>query len=625
MESEPLYRLPRNVETRWITPENPEGRRGAGGTTQFGRKGMACRGCLKAGDTWTLAEGKGMGTIRRLWFTMSDRGPSLLRGIVLRLYWDGAATPAVEAPLGDFFGNPLGRCFRFSNAWFNNPEGRNWNCCLPMPFRKSFRITATNESPTDQPSFWYHVDYTLGERHGRQTGYFHAWYNRENPTTLRRDFRILPRIQGRGRFLGCTLGLITAPHYNAWWGEGEVKVYLDGDRTHPTLCGTGTEDYLCSSWGIGNFHLPWYGCFLPAVPDPDFTQVAMYRLHGPDPVYFHKEVRVDLQQIGYYGGQDTIRQLEQTGQQGLVPAGDGKSFVTVDQLKAKAPLSLFERQDDWSSVAYFYLDRPATDLPPIAPYADRVAGLTGNHWPASLAIKVRLARALRQYPALTDIPSLATREPSPENALKVITCLAGELDGVTRLFTEARACLRRESDSAAAEALRGVIAAGEKTGITRPAYRRALDTLKTKMAARRGMPIFVTAFIASPLQPAAPDIRRAVRPVAGLLSEAVPYMLETELADARGIHGGRNGLIYLQATIAMKAGGKGQLMYGADGPVKVWVNGKEADCRPEASNPAVIGEYVCPTRWRKGANTILFALNTNHGNAWGVMARASRK
>lgn len=621
MDSASLYQLPRSVETRWITPENPTGARGAGGVTGHGRKGMPCRGRLKAGECWTLADGRGTGTLRRIWITMSDRGPRQLRGLVLRMYWDGAAQPAVEAPLGDFFGNPLGRCFRFSNAWFNNPEGRNWNCTLPMPFRKAFRVTVTNESPDDQPSFWYHIDYTLGDRHGKDTGYFHAWYHRENPTTLRRDFTILPRVRGRGRFLGCTLGLITAPYYSAWWGEGEVKIYLDGDREHPTLCGTGTEDYICSSWGIGDFHLPWYGCFFPPVPDPDLTQVAMYRLHGPDPVYFHQDIRVDLQQIGYFGGLDTIRQLELTGQRGLVPAGDGEAFVTVAELKAKAPLSLFERQDDWSAVAYFYLDRPASGLPAIAPYADRVADLIGHPWPASLAMRVRLARALRQYPALTEIPALAEPGTPAEDTLKIITCLAAEHDDVVRLLNEAQACLRGSLGAAEAEALRQTIAAAEQKGLPRPGYRRALEALNAELADRPGMPVFVTVFAASALQPPTPDIRRTGLPAASLLTEAVPYVRDTELADIRSLHGGRDGLVYIQATVNLKTAGKGELAYGADGPVKVWVNGKEADCRPEATNPAVIAEYACPALWKKGVNTILFALSTGHGNAWGVMAR----
>jgi hypothetical protein len=377
---ESLFKLSRTVEMRWLNPENPTGARGAGGQAGFGRKGAPCRGALKAGETWVLGEGKGMGTIRRFWITVSDWTPEILRGVVLRMFWDGAATPAVEAPLGDFFCNPLGRRHAFSNAWFNNPENRNWNCTVPMPFRTGFRIEVANESGQNVGLFWYHIDYTLGDAHDADTGYFHAYWNRENPTTLRRDFKILPQITGRGRYLGCTLGLITRPYYRSWWGEGEVKIFLDGDGEFPTLCGTGTEDYICTAWGTGTYSLPWYGCHFLKVDDADRQQISMYRLHGPDPIYFQKEIRVDLQQIGYWGGDATLQQLAATGQPGIIPsASDGKGFIPIDKLLAEKPaLSLYERQDDWCATAYFYLDRPESGLPRLAPVAERIADLPGE-------------------------------------------------------------------------------------------------------------------------------------------------------------------------------------------------------------------------------------------------------
>ena len=118
MDERAPYELTRTVEMRWANPENFGGDRGAGGKTNFGRKGSPCRGRIKAGETWVLAEGKGMGTIRRIWVTLADRGYKMMRGLVLRMYWDGCDKPAVEAPLGDFFGNSLGRQFVFSNAYF---------------------------------------------------------------------------------------------------------------------------------------------------------------------------------------------------------------------------------------------------------------------------------------------------------------------------------------------------------------------------------------------------------------------------------------------------------------------------------------------------------------------------
>ena len=380
----PLYRLSKALETRWANPENCAARRGAGGQANHGRKGSPCRGALKSGETWVLAEGRGCGTVRRIWVTMGDRSPEMMRGIVLRMYWDGATRPAVEAPLGDFFMNPLGRCAVFSSEWFSNPERRNWNCHLPMPFRREFRITATNESPRDQGMFWYHIDYTLGDEHGGDAGYLHAHYRRENPTALRRDFTILPRVEGWGRFLGCNLGVVTysARWGGTWWGEGEVKIFLDGDTDSPTLCGTGTEDYICSSWGIGNFSLPWYGCWFPAVQEGENARVAMYRLHGPDPVWFRSECRVTIQQIGWAGTEQMLEIMKRTGINEIVTCGDGTGGITRADLEKGAPLGLFERQDDWCATAYFYLDRPESSLPPIEPYEARIASLTPDPGPA---------------------------------------------------------------------------------------------------------------------------------------------------------------------------------------------------------------------------------------------------
>ena len=623
-DERPLFELPDGCETRWLTPENPDGARGAAGKTNFGRKGAACRGALKAGETWVIGEGEGNGTIRRMWITISSMDPEYLRGIVLRMYWDGATKPAVEVPLGDFFCNPLGRRHAYANAWFNSPENKNWNSTVPMPFRKAFRVTVTNESPRDCGMFWYHIDVTMGDRHGDHTGYFHAYWNRENPTVLRRDFRILPRVEGRGRYLGCSMGLITRPYYNAWWGEGEVKVYLDGDTELPTLCGTGTEDYICSAWGIGTFSLPWYGCHFLKVADPDRMQISMYRLHGPDPVWFSRDIRVELQQIGFWEGEKSVRQVQATGQKEVVFAGDGKAVVPVDELEGRPlPTSLFEREDDWCATAYFYLDRPESGLPAIAPYSERVADLTGE--PGSLdELCVTLEKALWWLPPAEDLRARMPRLATAESAAKILAAMVSRQEELTKACRSAAKELASNPASPKADRLRELLKRVKDLGLAGVAYAKMLDRTVKALPKDPSYPLVVRKFKASPLQPPVVNISTARQPRAGLARQVVPFVSEHELADVRSVHGGADGVVYIEASVTLDRAYQGALVYGVDGPVKVWVNSRAVDCRPQATNPARIGEYVTPVSWKKGANRIVFALGTNHGRAWGVQARVMR-
>ncbi|MCX5660206.1 MAG: DUF2961 domain-containing protein [Planctomycetota bacterium] len=380
-DAAPLYQLSRTVTMHWANPENYEARDHAGGKSNSGRKGSPCRGVLKAGETWTLAEARGTGTVRRIWITMSQRDIAGLRGLTIRAFWDGQEKPAIEAPIGDFFGCPLGRNLIFESAWFNNPEGRSYNSFIPMPFRTGFKITVSNDSPQDQAMFWYHIDYTLGDAHNDDTGYLHAHWRRENLTKLCEDFEILPRVDGRGRFLGCNIGVVTdnTRYRGSWWGEGEMKIFLDGDTEFPTLCGTGTEDYICTAWGQGQFQRQWYGCPLA---DNDRGQYAFYRLHGPDPIFFQQHCRATMQQIGWGSYHDMLQHHKAAGQDHIVLTGDGgrkysDADIAADPEKAKAH-GLFEREDDWCATAYFYLDRPAGTLPGIARYEQRIANLTGD-------------------------------------------------------------------------------------------------------------------------------------------------------------------------------------------------------------------------------------------------------
>ena len=363
-----LFVMPKgNIQTRWASAENWKGEKGVGGQANAGRKGSPAF-LLKAGESKVLAEVSGQsGMVRRIWTTINDRSPKMLRGIKIEMYWDGADKPAVAAPIGDFYGHGLGRMATFQNALFSSPEGRSFNCRIPMPFKTGMKIVVTNETDKDLRMFFYDVNYTLGDEHPDDVLYFHAHFRRENPTTLKEDYELLPKVAGRGRYLGALVGVKpnTQKYGKSWWGEGEVKVYLDGDTKLPTLCGTGTEDYIGTGWGQGQYAQTYQGC---PIADSKAFEYVFYRLHIPDPVYFHQDARVTIQQIGYFG-----KSHHEIFKKEGIPFKAGPGKVPLD-LK-KQPGGLFERQDDWSSCAYFYLDSPKSELPPLLPYEKRVEGL----------------------------------------------------------------------------------------------------------------------------------------------------------------------------------------------------------------------------------------------------------
>lgn len=363
-----LYTLPEGVETRWASPENPLGEKGKGAQANGGRKGRAAIR-LKAGEQVTLAEvHHSSGTVRRIEATISDRSPAMLRGLKIEMFWDEARKPAVSAPFGDFFGEGLGHMVAFQSAFFASPEGTSFNCYIPMPFRTGMRIVLSNESGRNLELLFYTVGYTLGDRHDGDDLYFHAHYQHENPTKLQRDFEILPQISGKGRFLGTNFCVRAdkKTYLDRWWGEGEVKVYLDGDRDWPTLVETGTEDYVGTSWGMRNSYASLYAGS-PYVDNHDM-RYCLYRYHIPDPVYFNSDIRVTAQQIGLVDENDP---LYKTGTR-IYQAGPG----LVE--RKKGSFGLFERQDEWSAVAYFYLDKPEDNLPPIEPGDERIKGLAWN-------------------------------------------------------------------------------------------------------------------------------------------------------------------------------------------------------------------------------------------------------
>jgi hypothetical protein len=285
------------------------------------------------------------------------------------MYWDGEEKPAVSAPLGDFFGHGLGRMATFESALFSSPEGRSFNCCVPMPFKKGMKIVATNETEYGCWAFFFEVDYTIGDRIGDEVMYFHAYWRRENPTTVKKDYELLPKVEGAGRFLGVNVGVIANKelYFDSWWGEGEVKIYIDGDTEYPTLCGTGSEDYIGTGWCEGRYSNLYQGCHLA---DMENMRFCFYRLHIPDPIYFRKDIRVTMQQIGA-ADRGTFDKFKERRQKMYKT---GEELVEIDWDKQK-DVPLFERQDDWSSCAYFYFDKAVSNLPALAPVEERIAGL----------------------------------------------------------------------------------------------------------------------------------------------------------------------------------------------------------------------------------------------------------
>ncbi len=380
-----LFEKPPGVQTRWASFENPSLARGQGGRENAGSKGHPFDN-VKAGESKTLLEVAGSGTITRFWMTIQDRTPEMLRGVRIDMYWDGAEKPAVSCPLGDFFGNALGRRTPFENALFSDPEGRSFNCFIPMPFRSGARVTLTNESSTDMAHLFYDIDLLLGVKHSPEALYFHAHWRRESPNNLGENFIVLPKVSGKGRFLGSNMGVIANPIYEkAWWGEGEVKIWF-GDDEFPTLCGTGTEDYIGTAWGQKTYSNRTQGCL---VGDDVNRHWTFYRYHIDDPVYFDDGCRIAIQTIGGWWKKDVIGLVEKGA--ALIPVSiDGDKMVPVEYLATrKQPIDLqdpalpagwcnFWRQDDWSATAYFYLDSPEGQLPALPAASFRAAGLATN-------------------------------------------------------------------------------------------------------------------------------------------------------------------------------------------------------------------------------------------------------
>jgi hypothetical protein len=333
-----------NAKSRSISPENFTGEKGKAGMATAGSGQGAARELgqgwkvspsvpIKAKSTFALADIDGSGAIQQIWMTPAPLDKTRLN--ILRFYWDGETEPSVEVPLGDFFACGWGKYCQINSLPVCVNPGSAFNCQWNMPFRKHCKITMEN---LDDKDMWlyYQVNYTLTEVPA-DAAYFHAQFRRVPKLPYKQDYTILDGVQGRGQYVGTYLAYESKTA--GWWGEGEIKFFLDGDKQFPTICGTGTEDYFCGSYDFEHpqthlyvpFSTPYTG--LPQVIPEDKIYVppqrfGLYRWHIADPVRFEKDLKVTIQSLGW-----------------------------------KKNGAYLPQQDDIASVAYWYQAEPHAKFP----------------------------------------------------------------------------------------------------------------------------------------------------------------------------------------------------------------------------------------------------------------------
>jgi hypothetical protein len=373
-----VFEMPENIQTRWSSFENPTAEKGVGGQVAKGSKGYPYH-LMQPGESVELLNVEGSGIIHRIWMTVDDlfNKPEEFRSMKIEMYWDGSEKAAVSAPLEDFFNQVFGIMTAFDNALFSSPEGRSFMSYVQMPFRSSARIVVTNESKVQPHRLFYDVNLTMVETLPENTMYFHAYWQRDKATTPGVDFEIVPHMKARGRFLGCNIGIVNSHRYSGWWGEGEVKVYLDGDDMFPTLVGTGTEDYIGSGWSQGVFHTNFMGS---SIIDDENGKYAFYRFHMKDPVYFYDDVKITIQQMG--GTQKgTLRKMMEEGKPAIpvcyiietkeqLNFFDGEASFS-DDTYGDGVWTNYYRQDDVCATSYFYLTTPNGILNEVEPFEHR--------------------------------------------------------------------------------------------------------------------------------------------------------------------------------------------------------------------------------------------------------------
>jgi hypothetical protein len=307
------------AKTRSISPENFTGEKGQAAMSTDGPAKGAARDLgqgwkvspyvtLKPKETFVMADVQGQGAIQQIWCTPAGNW----RFAILRFYWDGETEPSVECPLGDFFACGWGHYAQISSLPVCVNPGSAFNCYWEMPFRKSFKITLENIAD-DKFTIYYQINYTLTEVPD-DAAYFHAQFRRVNPLPYKSVYTIVDGIKGWGHYVGTYLAW--GVNNNGWWGEGEIKFYMDGDGEYPTICGTGTEDYFCGSYDFDakapdgtiqyhEFTTPYTG--LPQVIRGDGhyqvqQRFGLYRWHIMDPIRFEKDLKVTIQALGWMSG-----------------------------------------------------------------------------------------------------------------------------------------------------------------------------------------------------------------------------------------------------------------------------------------------------------------------------------
>lgn len=341
-----LYRVSK-AKSRSISPENFTGEKGKAGMSVDGpalkAAGELGQGWkvspyvrIKPNTTFTLAEIKGPGCIQQIWMTPTGNW----RNEILRFYWDDEKEPSIEVPVGDFFASGWGKYAQLSSLAVCVNPGSAFNCYWPMPFRKKARITLENISDREM-TLYYQINYILAPV-PRNAAYLHAQFRRESPLKSKGIYTIVDGIQGQGHYVGTYLAWEV--HSPGWWGEGEIKFFMDGDQEFPTICGTGTEDYFCGSYNFDTkgadgksrytiFNTPYAGMHQVLPPDKIYEvgqRFGLYRWHIMDPIRFEKDLKVTIQALGW-----------QTGGRYL------------------------QLEDDISSVAFWYQKEPHQKFPPL--------------------------------------------------------------------------------------------------------------------------------------------------------------------------------------------------------------------------------------------------------------------